>query len=70
MKCFERNSEYERSNIFMNFRSINDKNQQDTFLQGLIEKIDMVRKRPRSLDGVNNKPHIRELLLYIIDTRR
>lgn len=56
MKCFERTSEYERSDIFMNFRSINDKNQQDTFLQGLIEKTDVVRKRPRSLDGVNNKP--------------
>jgi hypothetical protein len=32
------------------------KNQQDTFLQGLIEKTDMVRKRPRNLEGLNNKP--------------
>lgn len=35
-------------NIFMEFRSINNKNKQ--------EKTDIVRKRPRNLDDVNNKP--------------
>lgn len=47
MKCFERTSEYERSDVLTEFRSINDKNQQDTFLQGLIEESNVVRKDQR-----------------------
>lgn len=56
MKCFERISEYECSDIFIEFRSINDKNQQDTFLQALIEKTDVKRNRTKRLVDANIKP--------------
>lgn len=46
--CFKKLSEGDQMSIFNRFYQLNSKNEQDIFLQGLIEIYDVNRKRPRS----------------------
>ncbi|XP_049771923.1 uncharacterized protein LOC126151799 [Schistocerca cancellata] len=49
--CFKRISEHEQIDIFTKFHDFESKNTQDGYLAGLIEKEDVVRRRPRKSDG-------------------
>lgn len=48
-KCYDNVTEEDRISIFGKFYDMSSKNEQDIFLQGLIERHDVARRRPRQL---------------------
>lgn len=64
-KCLENINENIRKQIFEKFRSFDTKNEQDAYLQGLIEAKPVQRKRPRTEDPQKSKSHSSTYVYWI-----
>lgn len=54
-KCYDKVAEEDRISIFGKFYDMSSKNEQDIYLQGLIDRHDVARRRPRQLS--ENRDH-------------
>nr|XP_022907668.1 uncharacterized protein LOC111419132 [Onthophagus taurus] len=63
LKCYEKFSEDDKLQIFQRFYSLHTKGEQDIFLQGLIQVLNIKQRRPRQ--GEKHKPKSVSFKFYV-----
>ena len=66
LKCFTKINENDRNNIFAKFYSLKTKDEQDIYLQGLIEKRSVGRRRKKKMRKLKN--HVPTFILFLLVT--
>nr|CAI5837608.1 unnamed protein product [Callosobruchus analis] len=63
-KCFSKLSDEEHQANFRRFYAIDNKDNQDVFLQGLLTVANIQRRRPRVQEGNKSKAHVFKYFVY------
>lgn len=70
LKCFDNISEEEQFDILQRVHDLPSKDQQDLFIQGLIESNDVQRHRPRNSEGTRHVDKTFSYFIYVGNERK